>query len=83
MSKPASRGIELFGPPRPTMMFRSARSFMSITRFQTIRRGSMPRALPWWMWLSSMAASRLWASSMAWKSPVKWRLMSSMGMTWE
>ncbi len=34
------------------MMFRSARSFMSTTRFQTIRRGSMPRALPWWMWLS-------------------------------
>ncbi len=54
MSKPPSCGIELFAPPRPTMMFRRARSFMSTTRFQTIRRGSMPRALPWWMWLSSM-----------------------------
>ena len=64
------------------MMFRSARSFMSTTRFQTIRRGSMPSSLPWWMWLSNIAASRLWANSMAWKSPVKWRLMSSIGTTW-
>ena len=64
------------------MMFRSARSFMSTTRFHTIRRGSMPNLLPWWRWLSSIAASRLWANSMAWKSPVKWRLMSSIGTTW-
>ena len=28
-----------------------------------------------------MAASRLLAAPMAWKSPVKWRLMSSMGAT--
>ena len=41
MSKPASCGIELFVPPRPTMMLRSARSFMSTTRFQTMRRGSI------------------------------------------
>jgi hypothetical protein len=33
-------------------MSRSARSFMSITRFQVTRRTSMPSALPWWTWLS-------------------------------
>ena len=44
-------------------------------------RGSMPRALPCLMWLSSMAAQRLLAAPMAWKSPVKCRLMSSMGTT--
>ena len=36
-------------------MSRSARSFMSITRFQVMRRTSMPSSLPWWMWLSSIA----------------------------
>ena len=30
-----------------------------------------------------MLASRLWAAVMAWKSPVKWRLMSSTGTTIE
>ncbi len=34
------------------------------------------------MWLSISAASRLWAAVMAWKSPVKCRLMSSIGTTW-
>src|SRR6266853_1884886 len=29
-----------------------------------------------------MADSRLCALAMAWKSPVKWRLMSSIGTTW-
>ncbi|MNT89069.1 hypothetical protein D3C72_2297320 [compost metagenome] len=55
---------------------------MSITRLKVIRRGSSLSALPWCMWLSIMAASRLLAVVMAWKSPVKWRLMSSMGTTW-
>jgi hypothetical protein len=34
------------------------------------------------MWLSTIAASRLLAAPIAWKSPVKWRLMSSIGTTW-
>ena len=34
------------------------------------------------MWLSTSAARRLFADVMAWKSPVKWRLMSSIGTTW-
>ena len=46
----------------PTVMSRSARSFMSSTRFQVMRRTSMPSSLPWWMWLSISAASRLFAS---------------------
>ena len=47
-----------------------------------MRRGSMFSSLPCWMWLSIIAASRLLAAPMAWISPVKWRLISSMGSTW-
>ena len=82
MSKPSSRGTPLTLPPRPQTILRSCRSFMSTQRFQVMRRTSMSSSLPCWMWLSSMAASRLLAAPMAWKSPVKWRLMSSMGTTW-
>ncbi len=46
MSNPSSRGWPFFAPPRPTMVARSARSFMSMTRRQTMRRVSMPSALP-------------------------------------
>lgn len=35
------------------------------------------------MWLSTSAISRLLALVMAWKSPVKWVLISSMGRTCE
>ena len=28
------------------------------------------------------APARLWAAPMAWTSPVRWRLKSSIGMTW-
>ena len=82
MSKPSSRGTPLALPPRPHTMLRSWRSFMSTTRFHVILRTSMPSSLPLWMCASSSAASRLLAAPMAWKSPVKCRLMSSMGMTW-
>ncbi len=83
MSKPSSRGTPWALPPRPMTMFRRARSFISTTRFQMIRRGSMFSGFPCWMELSSMADSSMWAEVMAWKSPVKCRLMSSMGTTWE
>ena len=82
MSNPSSRGTPCIRPPRPSTMLRSWRSFMSTQRFQVIFFTSMPRELPCWMWLSSIAASRLLAAPMAWKSPVKWRLMSSIGTTW-
>ena len=42
----------------------------------------MPSGLPWWMWLSTKAAPRLWAAPIAWTSPVRWRLKSSIGMIW-
>ncbi len=60
---------------------RSARSFMSSTRRHWMRRGLMSSGLPQYIELSSIAESRLCAEVMAWKSPVKWRLMSSMGTT--
>jgi hypothetical protein len=81
MSKPSSRGKPFAGPPSATVIWRSARSFMSITRFHAMRRTSKPSSLPWLMWLSIIAASRLFASAMALKSPVKCRLMSSIGTT--
>ena len=46
MSKPASRGNPLATPPRLQTIWRSARSFMSITRRRAIRRMSISRALP-------------------------------------
>ena len=55
---------------------------MSTTRPQVARRASIPSAFPQWMWLSTIAESRLWAAPMAWKSPVKCRLMLSIGTTW-
>ena len=79
ISNPSERGKPFGGPPRAMVISRSARSFMSMTRFQTTRRVSMSRALPWWMWLSMRAESRLCANAMALKSPVKCKLMSSIG----
>ena len=83
MSNPVSRGTPLILPPRPMTVSRSARSFMSSTRRNGMSRWSIPSALPWCRWLSTIAASRLCAAVIAGKSPVKWRLMSSMGTTCE
>ena len=81
MSYPSSRGIPFVLPPRPSITLRSWRSFISTHLLHVILRGSMFNALPWKMWLSIMAASKLLAAPIAWKSPVKWRLMSSIGTT--
>ncbi len=83
MSKPSCRGTPCAGPPSPTTISRSARSFMSMTRRKDTRRGSIPSSLPWKMWLSMSAHRALFALVTAWKSPVKCRLMSSMGSTCE
>ncbi len=83
MSKPSSRGTPLFFPPSPTMVLRKARSFMSRARRKVMRRGSMLRLLPCCRWLSIIAASILCAVVTACRSPVKCRLISSMGTTWE
>ena len=68
--------------PSPTVMFRSTRSFISTQRFQTICLVSIFKAFPCWIWLSSIAANKLLAEVMAWKSPVKCRFNSSIGTTW-
>ena len=65
MSKPSSRGKPLETPPSEPTIERSARSFMSSARFQVMRRGSSPSALPQYRWLSTMAASRLFAAVIA------------------
>ena len=46
MSKPSSRGKPLATPPSDETTLRKARSFMSTTRRQLTRRGSMPALLP-------------------------------------
>ena len=81
MTKRSSRTGPALMPPRLMTIERSARSFMSMVRGQVMRRGSRPSALPWCRWLSSIAESRLCAEVMAWKSPVKCRLISSIGTT--
>ena len=81
--KPSSRGIPPNGPPSPTMTLRSARSFMSTARPQVMRRWSSPVLFGRKRWLSSIAESSECADVIAWKSPVKWRLMSSIGTTCE
>ena len=45
MSNPDSRGTPLPGPPRPVVISRKARSFISRTRRQVMRRGSIFNAL--------------------------------------
>ena len=77
-----SRGYPFSRPPSPMTISRSARSLMSMTRGHRTPWGSMPSALPWWMWLSMKAAARLCAAPIAWTSPVRWRLKSSIGMIW-
>jgi hypothetical protein len=45
--KPSSRGMPPVSPPRPTTVSRSARSFMSIERFQRTALTSTSCSLPW------------------------------------
>ena len=83
MSKPLSRMTPSARGPSPVMMFLRERSFTSKTLRQvTLWRSMWKKSSFWWMWLSSMAASRLCAEVTAWVSPVRWRLSISMGTTW-
>ncbi len=79
MSNPVSRGNGPVPGSLPTSIRRSTRSFMSSVRRKLIDAGSMPSGLPWISEASSIEASRLFAAAIAWMSPVKWRLMSSIG----
>src|SRR6187200_2807741 len=54
---------------------------MSTARRQSMRSWSILCGLPCRIEASSMAASRLLAAPIAWMSPVKWRLRSSIGTT--
>ena len=81
ITKPSWRGTPCALPPSPITVFRSSRSFTSSVRGHVIVCGSIPRALPWKIDASSAADSRLCAAVIAWKSPLKWRLISSIGTT--
>jgi hypothetical protein len=77
-----SRGTPFSRPPSPITTRRIARSLMSTTRGQRTARGSIPSGFLWWRLLSRNAAPRLWAAPIACTSPVRWRLKSSIGITW-
>ncbi len=79
MTNPVSRAGPLPRPPRPIAICRKARSFMSIARGHCTSRVSRPSSLPKCRWTSTSAASRLCAEVMAWKSPLKCRLILSSG----
>ena len=64
MTKPSFR-VNLLLFSRPISISLSERSFISMQRLKTTRAGSIFRALPWWMWLSSIAAMRLFAEVIA------------------
>ena len=83
MSNRSCLRCPLAGPPIPITISRKARSFMSITRGQSILVGSNLLVFPCLIWLSINADSRLWAEVTACKSPVKCRFISSMGSTCE
>ena len=78
MMKLDSRGTPCSSPPRPVTMCRKARSLTSSVRGQVIKLGPIS-SCPWKIAASITAASRLWAASTAWMSPVKCRLISSIG----
>ena len=65
--------------PKPTSISRSARSFISNALIQTIRSGLIFNSLPWKIWLSIIAAIRLIEEVKACISPVKCKLISSLG----
>ena len=46
LSEPSSRDQLLAGPPGPMVMARGEQSFISITRFPVLRRGSNRSGLP-------------------------------------
>ena len=81
ISKPVSRKGAAARPPTPVTTLRRARSSASVTRRQVMPSGVKPSISPRWAALSVIAARKLWADSMAWKSPVKWRLISTAGCT--
>ena len=80
---PSSRGTPFIFPPRPTVIFLRALSFISKVLFQVIFLVSILRLFPWCIWLSNIALSKLLAVVIACKSPVKCKFISSIGTTCE
>src|SRR5581483_8788115 len=68
-------------PPTPLTVERSSRAFTSSVRGHVIVAGSMSSGLPKYREASIAEARRLCAAVTAWKSPLKCRLMSSIGTT--
>ncbi len=81
ITNPFSRGTPCILPPRPITVYRSSRAFTSRVRGHVMLVGSIPSGFPKYSDASSADASRLCAAVTAWKSPLKWRLMSSIGTT--
>ena len=80
--KPSCLGIPFAVPPRPIVISLNALSFISITRFQRIVLGSMFKfPILLCILLSIKADNKLFAFSTALKSPVKCKLISSIGTT--
>ena len=80
--KPSSRIVPLAFAPTPIMIWRNERSFISITRFQAIDFGSkFKEYFGFWRLLSITADNKLFAFSIAEKSPVKCKFISSIGTT--
>ena len=82
ISKPSSLGTPLAFPFNPSTMKRSCLSFISTTLFKVIVLASISNSFPWLIWLSNIAASKLFAAPIALKSPVKCKFISSIGTTW-
>ncbi len=81
ITNPFSRGTPCIFPPSPMTVYRSSRALTSSVRGHVMLVGSIPSGFPKYSDASSADASRLWAAVTAWKSPLKWRLMSSIGTT--
>jgi len=83
MSNEDSLGIPLEIPPNPITIFRNDLSFISITRCQKMLRGSNFKfRFLLCKLLSIKVDNRLLALSIAGISPVKSKLISSIGNTW-
>ena len=80
MSNPVSRGNGR-SSPTPIEIRRRRRSSMSRHRRHVIVAGSIRSSFPCTRCASTADARRLFAAAIACKSPVKWRLMSSIGTT--
>jgi len=74
---PSILGTTFFSSERPVFTTLNCLSFKSKHLFQDTLL--IPSSFPKYIWLSIIAESKLFAVVIAWISPVKWRLISSIG----